>query len=156
MSGTIRRVVLDTSYLLPAFGVDIAEDSTHRIREALVRFVRGGGSLLISDLSPLEAWLKSRRLARQEPNGQRRASEGFLAVWQDRTFQKIPHSDPSVFSHANRLLESHADPFDCFVFATSLFADAPLVTQDEAAATFLRPGRRLSWRAFTELTRTGA
>ncbi|MHB1868607.1 MAG: PIN domain-containing protein [Nitrososphaerales archaeon] len=57
-------IVLDTTFILPAFGVEIEIDSTESVQEK-IREVRESQEtpILISDLSPLESFLKAFRLA---------------------------------------------------------------------------------------------
>ena len=58
-----RSLLLDTTYMLPVFGIDIGVDSASSIQETLSRLVEKGTVLFISDLSPFEAFIKSYRIA---------------------------------------------------------------------------------------------
>ena len=155
MSGNIskdeqlRELVFDTTYLLPAFGVDVDVDTSKNIKLILNELadVRGV-KLIISDLSPLEGFLKSFRLAEKMKNeeGEKAAKMGFLAVTKDSTFSIVSHSDERTFNGACEIRQNHRDPFDCFIFATARSINAPLVTEDIDAQKFLGKKKVLSWR----------
>lgn len=142
------RVVLDTTYLLPAFGVEIKEDTNAGIVETLSTFLERGGSIIISDLTPLEALLKVLKIAEKRSELRDRAKEGFIMLWQDRSFEKIPHSSEDVFLKAYEIMKKHRDPFDCFIFATAIAEKLSIVTEDEASIKYLEKDKVMNWEEF--------
>ena len=145
-------IVLDTTFILPAFGVEIEIDSTESVQEK-IREVRESQEtpILISDLSPLESFLKAFRLAEKAKSeeGKKAAKTGFLAVTADTsTFRCISHSSPDIVRAAFEIRMTHNDPFDCFIFATAKVFGATLVTEDSNAIRYLGVEKVESWKNF--------
>ncbi len=142
-----RNVVLDTTYLMPAFGIDIEVDSSRVIEMTLGRLREREGRVYISDLSPFEAFIKSYRIAEKLKDniGKETAKSGFLAISKEGWVNKVDHKDEEIVEEAYKIREGHNDPFDCFIFATAKALSAPLVTEDRDALRFLEHDQVLSW-----------
>lgn len=155
----LNPLVIDTTFLLPAFGVEIDTESSERIEAVISSLLEGGGPrdrIFISDMSPLEAFLKAYRLAEKEKNekGKNAAKLGFLAVTgASSVYTIVPHSDEGVFESAFEMRNSHSDPFDCFIFATAKVLGATLVTEDTVAEKFLGSNSVLSWNGLRKSLR---
>lgn len=142
-----RELVLDTTYILPAFGIEVDVDSTERIGATLGVLKEQGVTLHISDLSPLEGFVKAFRIAEKlgdEP-GKKGAKIGFLAVTKDPLLLKVNHSDEEILNAAYEIRITHTDPFDCFIFATAKVFSKTLLTEDRSAAHFLGRKNVLTW-----------
>ena len=135
----ITRIILDTTYLLPAFGVEVSVDSSDVILEVLERFLSMGGVIYVSTISVLEAYLKAYRLSEKKGNdkGIRAAEVGFMAIVNDNRILKVDFMEMEVFREAHRIRRTHGDPFDCFIFATAKALGTPLVTEDREAKRYL-------------------
>ncbi len=145
----LGELVFDTTVLLPAFGVEVDIDKSENIKQTLNELMNVHKiKLFLSDLSPLEGFLKSFRLAEKMKNeeGKKAARVGFLAVTRDSTFTIISHLEERTFNEAYEIRKKHRDPFDCFIFATAKSLDASLVTEDTNAKKFLDKERVLSWK----------
>lgn len=149
------RLVLDTTYLMPAFGVQIGLDSSEKILSMLTLLVRTNEEpLFISDLTPLEGFLKAFRLAEKGKNedGKMAAKAGFQSIIRNSsTFSCLPHSDERILDEACDIRATHNDPFDCFIFGTARVLNCTLLTEDNRAAQYLAEDRILSWKSFKEM-----
>ncbi len=143
------NLVLDTTFLLPAFGVEIDVDTSEKIELAIQQLVKESSTpIRISDLSPLEGFLKSYRLAEKAKNeeGKKAAKMGFLAVTRDSSWLRmVPHTEEIIVNAAFEIRLTHNDPFDCFIFATAKATGARLVTEDSTAKKYLGSENVLSW-----------
>src|SRR5712692_268906 len=152
MSST-RNLLLDTTYLLPVFGIDVEVDSATAILDTLELLAKKGVLLHISDLTPFEAFVKSFRVAEKlrDQEGMKAAKTGFTILVKADWIDKLDHKDDTVVEEAYRIRLDHNDPFDCFIFATAKALSIPLVTEDQDASKFLGKGSTLTWK---ELKRT--
>ncbi len=143
-----RNLLLDTTYLLPVFGIDVEVDSAPAIRDALELLVKKGVRLHVSDLTPFEAFVKSFRVAEKlrDEEGKQAAKSGFIIVARAEWINKVDHKDETVVEEAYRIRLDHNDPFDCFIFATAKALSIPLVTEDQDAAKFLGEESTLTWK----------
>jgi PIN domain nuclease of toxin-antitoxin system len=150
-----RSLLLDTTYLLPVFGIDIGIDSASSIQETLSRLVEKGTELFISDLSPFEAFVKSYRIAEKlnDERGKEEAKLGLLFVVRGDWATKIDHEDDEIIEEAFKIRLKHNDPFDCFIFATAQARKIPLVTEDRVAPQFLENGLVMNWAALKKSLR---
>ncbi len=143
-----RNLLLDTTYLLPVFGIDVEVDSAPAIRDALELLVKKGVRLHVSDLTPFEAFVKSFRVAEKlrDEEGKQAAKSGFIIVARAEWINKVDQKDETVVEEAYRIRLDHNDPFDCFIFATAKALSIPLVTEDQDAAKFLGEESTLTWK----------
>ena len=144
------RVVFDTTYFLPAFGIQIDLATPQTILDVIKQFVGKGNSIIVSDVTPLEAFLKAFSVAekRRDEVGKNRAREGFLSLVNDPSIAVVSHQQRVVFEHAFKIRLKHRDPFDCFVFATALAENALLISEDESSLKYLRNDRIMKWAQF--------
>lgn len=142
-----RSIVLDTTYLLPVFGIDIEVDSASGIYSTLERLRRKGVTLHVSDLSPFEGFIKSYRIAEKlrDEEGKNASKSGLLVVVKGDWVQRVDHEDEEIIEEAFKIRQVHNDPFDCFIFATAKVLAVPLVTEDGEASRFLGEKSVLTW-----------
>ena len=103
--------MLDTSYMLPVFGVDVGIDSAASIQATLSRLVAKGTELYISDLSPFEAFIKSYRIAEKirDERGKEEAKLGLLFVAKGGWATRIDHNDDEIIEEAFKVRLKHND-----------------------------------------------
>ncbi len=132
---------------MPLFGVDVEVDSASAIQSTLTSLRRAGTTILISDLSPFEAFIKSFRIAEKlrDPRGKEEARLGLLYLVKGGWAKQVDHAEEEVIEEAFKIRIEHTDPFDCFIFATSKALKIPLVTEDESAGEFLGENLVLNW-----------
>ncbi len=142
-----RGLILDTTYLLPVFGIDIGVDSASSIQGTLSKLVEKGTTLFISNLSPFEAFIKAYRIAEKlkDEGGKEEAKLGLLFIARGAWLSKIDHQDDEIVEEAFKIRLKHNDPFDCFIFATAKVRKIPLVTEDRAAASFIEDRLVMTW-----------
>lgn len=142
-----RSIILDTTYMLPVFGIDIGVDSSSSIQATLSRLAGKGTALCISDLSPFEAFIKAYRIAEKlkDDRGKEEAKLGLLSVVRGDWLTRIDHNDHEIIEEAFKIRQNHNDPFDCFIFATAKAERIPLVTEDHAAQGFLDHRLLMTW-----------
>lgn len=149
-----KHLVLDSTYLLPAFGVDLELDSSETIVDTLDRIARSGSRLYVSDLSPLECFLKAFQIAEKMKieEGKEAARVGILAVTGDSSaYAILTHYDEKILAGAFVIRNSHKDPFDCFIFGTAKAFEATLVTEDTGDAEHIGAEGTLSWKELKKL-----
>jgi PIN domain nuclease of toxin-antitoxin system len=138
---------LDTTYVLPVFGIDIGVDSASSIQGTLSRLAEKGTKLCISDLSPFEAFIKAYRIAEKlkDERGKEEAKLGLLFVVRGDWLSRIDHKDHEIIEEAFKIRQKHHDPFDCFIFATAKVQGIPLITEDRVAQEFLDDKLVITW-----------
>jgi len=139
--------MLDTTYVLPVFGIDIGVDSASSIQGTLSRLAEKGTTLCISDLSPFEAFIKAYRIAEKlkDERGKEEAKLGLLFVVRGDWLSRIDHKDHEIIEEAFKIRRKHNDPFDCFIFATAKVQRIPLITEDRVAREFLDDKLVMTW-----------
>jgi PIN domain nuclease of toxin-antitoxin system len=155
----VEALVLDSTYLLPAFGVELDFENSKRIRDTLDELANRGVKIYLSNLSPLECFLKAFSLAEKgkSEEGRKTAKLGLLAVSEDVSmFSSVSYSDEKIVEEATTIRKSHKDPFDCFIFATAKALDAILVTEDDSAPSYLDSGKVLSWKQLKKIFAKGS
>ena len=114
-----------------------------------------GVKINISDLSPLECFLKAFSIAEKakDEEGREAAKLGLLAVTEggSSSFNIVAYSDEKVIEEASLIRRSHKDPFDCFIFATAKALGAALVTEDTSAVNYLGHDHVLAWKSLKKL-----
>lgn len=148
--------MLDTTYMLPVFGIDVGVDSSASIQATLSRLVEKGTVLYISDLSPFEAFVKAFRIAEKlkDERGKEEAKLGLLFVVRGDWATRVDHKDDEIIEEAFKIRLKHSDPFDCFIFATARVRKIPLVTEDRAAPQFIDDKLVMSWAGLKKSLKT--
>ncbi len=149
-----RSILLDTTYMLPVFGIDVGVDSASSIQGILSRLAEKGATLFISDLSPFEAFIKAYRIAEKlrDEKGKEEAKLGLLFVVRGNWLTRINHTDDEIIEEAFKIRQKHEDPFDCFIFATAKVNKIPLITEDRAAKEFLDDRLVMTWATLKKKT----
>ena len=151
-----RSILLDTTYMLPVFGIDVGVDSAASIQGTLTRLAEKVTKICVSDLSPFEAFVKAYRIAEKlkDERGKEEAKLGLLFVVRGDWLTRIDHEDDEIIEEAFKIRQKHNDPFDCFIFATARVNKIPLVTEDRAAQGFLDAGLVMTWAGLKKNLKT--
>lgn len=122
--------LLDTTYLLPFFGIRIRPRGP---RESVPQLVASGRSLLYHPLSLVEAKWVVLALERRGLSGVRtRFLAGLDALLMDKRWAAAPLTSHAIEADADSLLdEGLADYFDRMLAATAHCVPATLLTEDE-------------------------
>ncbi|HID91052.1 TPA: PIN domain-containing protein [Candidatus Bathyarchaeota archaeon] len=137
------RVTLDTTYLLPLFGVDIALPN---FREEFRRLLRAPISIDVSSVSVLEVKGKVvREIKRGRALLASRFKPGLRSLLLSGRFRVIEYG-VEIDDIVDELIRAGLDDlFDCVIAATALHGSDLLVTEDEDIAAAIR---RTSYRPF--------
>jgi len=142
------RVLLDTTYILPAFGIYVDIAPKNEIKIILEKCIEKGVTLNISEISLFEAYVKTIAVAKKKklPDLFKKAANGIFAVINDTTLNKIGYCELEILEIASNILKTHNDPFDAIIFATAIVRDMSLATEDSDAKKFVPNDEILSWR----------
>lgn len=143
-----RQIILDTSYLLPIFGVQIDTADQVEIQEQLSLLIDNDIGIGICDLSLIEGFGKASRLAEKQQNedGYISAVRGYIDLLYDKQIKKYPTSEVGIFNEAQLLRRKHNDLFDCFIFGTALYLKAILLTEDTFAHKEIKTIEIWNWK----------
>ena len=145
---TFRQIVVDSSYWLPLFGVEIDIDSSENVETVFSRLFDLEIDVIINDLTPIEAFGKASRLAEKGGNeeGYELAIQGFYDLASDDRIKRVSSTDLGVFKQALLLRRAHNDLFDCFIFGTAMYLKATLLTEDRFAHKEIRSIEIFRWK----------
>ncbi len=133
------QVLLDTTYILPLFGVEIKGYSGEEISKKLGRLINIGVNVHLSKASLLEAFLKTITLSKKLKRDALldKAVEGVEIIRNDDKIILIEYIERGILEEAKDILREHKDPFDAIIFATAIVGEYILITEDEAASKFV-------------------
>ena len=143
-SSRARALLLDSSYLLPLFGVDV------RLRTPLGDLLSAGAPLYYNPVSLVEIkWVYYKLVRRGDISlSEARANyiRGLELLLRDKRFRETPLTAPDVERVADALHDlGVTDYFDRLIAATSIVWDLELVTDDrqllDAMERYLRARR---------------
>src|SRR6266516_856268 len=97
--------MLDTTYMLPVFGIDIGVDSASSTQGTLSRLAERGTTLWISDLSPFEAFIKAYGIAEKlkDERGKEEAKLGLVFVVRGEWLTRIDHKEHEIIEEAFKI-----------------------------------------------------
>jgi predicted nucleic acid-binding protein len=124
---TLPRVLIDTSYLLPAAGIGVEgvpADAIRKIRAA-------GHEVLTSEISLFELLAKGAKLASQGKADPARVSLAIKSILSDSSIGKVGAYAEETMVMAIELRAHHAD-LDCVIMASAVNECEALVTEDVA------------------------
>ena len=121
------RLLLDTTYLLPAIGVSLEGLP----RDALIRLIGRGHQVSISDITVFELSAKGGKYITTGALTAERVSRGIRSIVYDERIARIPIHDSSVLIMAFRLKRALSDFIDCLILSSAMSRNEVLVTEDE-------------------------
>ncbi len=149
----MAELVLDTTYLLPIFGIGVELEGF----ETLFPQLLGKYEVLYNPLSVVEAKWISLRLGRDDPSMRERLlvafTKGLKALLGDERLKQTELTNPEIEKTADILLlnASVRDYFDRMIYATAVNRGASLLTEDEELKELARaedvpkPREVLTW-----------
>ena len=123
----MTRILLDTTYLLPAAGISVqgvAADVLRRVRAE-------GHEVVISEISLFELLAKGAKLAAEGRADQERIYLAARSILQDKGVERIAAYGDAVVKRSISLRRYHHDFVDCMILASALEACEALMTEDE-------------------------
>jgi PIN domain nuclease of toxin-antitoxin system len=120
------KVLLDTTYLMPAIGVSVKEISPDTLG-----VIRGGGhEAAISEVSLLELSAKGAKLVASGALTADRVIRGVIAAKRDEELEKIPIVDEDLLGTAISLRGRLRDFLDCLILSSAINRCDVLLTED--------------------------
>jgi len=120
------RLLLDTTYLLPAIGVSIK----NLLQDASIKLIRKGHEISISDITIFELSAKGAKHITLGTLTAERVSRGIRAIVYDDRIERIPIHDSSVLLTAFKLRRMLNDFIDCLILSSAINRNDILVTED--------------------------
>ena len=120
------RLLLDTTYLLPAIGVSIKGLP----EDAPIKLISGGHQISMSDITIFELSAKGAKHITLGTLTAERVSRGIRALIYDDRIERIPIHDSSVLLAAFKLRRMLSDFIDCLILSTAINQNDILVTED--------------------------
>jgi len=120
------RLLLDTTYLLPAIGVSIRgipEDTP-------IKLIGKGYEIMMSDITIFELSAKGAKHITLGTLTAERVSRGIRAIVYDDRIERIPVHDSSVLLTAFKLRRMLNDFIDCLILSSAINRNDILVTED--------------------------
>jgi len=121
------RLLLDTTYFLPAVGVTIKgfpEDTP-------MKLIENGHKISISEITIFELSAKGAKYVATGTLTAERAARGIRAIIYDERITGVPMYDSSVLNIAFSLRKILSDFIDCLILSSALNQSDVLVTEDE-------------------------
>jgi hypothetical protein len=120
------KVLLDTTYLMPAIGVRVKDVSPDTLS-----MIRGGGhETAISEVTLLELSAKGAKLVASGALPSDRVSRGVMAAKRDEGLEKIPIIDEDLLGVAISLRGRISDYLDCLILSSAINRCDALLTED--------------------------
>jgi len=120
------RLLLDTTYLLPAIGVSIKGLP----EDAPIKLISSGHQISMSDITIFELSAKGAKHITLGPLTAERVSRGIRAIVYDDRIERIPIHDSSVLLTAFKLRRMLSDFIDCLILSSAINQNDILVTED--------------------------
>jgi len=138
------RLLLDTTYLLPAIGVSIKSIP----KDAPIKLMQKGHQISISDVSVFELAAQGAKRITAENLSAERVARGIRAIVYDESLEVIPLYESAHLLTAFRLRSMLSDFVDCLILSSAINRCDALVTEDSDIQSLKRN------REFNEILRT--
>jgi PIN domain nuclease of toxin-antitoxin system len=120
------RLLLDTTYLLPAIGISIKELP----KDAHIKLMLKAHQLFISDISIFELTANGAKHIATEKLSAERVARGIRAIIYDETITISPIHDSAILLMAFKLRNVLSDFIDCLILSSAINECDALVTED--------------------------
>jgi PIN domain nuclease of toxin-antitoxin system len=122
----VTRVLIDTTYLLPAAGIGVEGvpvDATRRVKDA-------GYEVLAAEISLFELLAKGAKLVAEGKADPGRVSLAIKSILSDSSIGKVEGYTEEMMTMAIELRRHHKDFVDCLILASAASECDALVTED--------------------------
>ncbi|MEM3404472.1 MAG: hypothetical protein QXJ17_08060 [Nitrososphaeria archaeon] len=129
-----RKLLLDTSFLLPTFGIEVGNE----VLECLAKLAETETEIYYSNFSVLESlWIATKYLNNQQFDEQR-FDLGLKSLIESQRY-KLIKEDSKVFEYALKLYRlGHKDMIDNILYSNSIRFDNNFMTVDEELRKFIQ------------------
>jgi len=121
------KLLLDTTYLLPAIGISIRGIP----EDAIIHLMEMGHQIMISNITIFELSAKGAKQIALGDLTAERVSKGIRAIVYDDRMGKIPTYDTSILLTAFRLRRTLSDFIDCLILSSAVNGTDALVSEDK-------------------------
>lgn len=121
------RLLLDTTYFLPAIGVLVKGLP----KDAPIKLIRLGHRISMSEITVFELAAKGAKYVVTGRLKAERITRGIKAVVYDERITKIPLHDSTILLTAFRLRRFLSDFIDCLILSSAVNRSDALITEDE-------------------------
>jgi len=121
------KILLDTTYLLPAIGISIRGLR----KEAVLNILKRGHEVLVSQITIFELSAKGAKYVVEGKLSADRVCRGIKAVVYDDRIKIIPMHDTSILLTAFKLRRNVSDFIDCIIISSAINSADMLLTEDE-------------------------
>jgi len=121
------RLLLDTTYLLPAIGVSVKGLP----EDAMLKLIGKGHNISINDVTIFELSAKGGKYITTGALTAERVSRGIRSIVHDDRIARVPMHDSSVLLTAFKLRGTLSDFIDCLIVSSAINRNEVLVTEDE-------------------------
>lgn len=121
------RLLLDTTYLLPAIGVSVEGIP----RDAAVKLIEKEYQISISDITIFELSANGAKHIAAGVLTAERVSRGIRSIVYDERMAKVPIHDSSVLLIAFKLRNMLSAFIDCLILSSAINRNDALITEDE-------------------------
>ncbi|MDG6900534.1 MAG: PIN domain-containing protein [Nitrososphaerota archaeon] len=125
----MSRVLLDTTYMLPAVGVGVGERLDHTLAAAQ----DAGHETWVSDISLFELLAKGAKLVKAGKLPEEKLMAGVRSIMADDTVEKASAYGEQVAAASIGLRRFHNDFVDCLIIASAMEHCDALVSEDDFA-----------------------
>ena len=120
------RLLLDTTYLLPAIGISVKDLP----RDAAIKLIRKGHQISISNISIFELSAKGARQVAIGKLPAERVARGIRAIVYDETIKTIPMYESMLLLTAFKIRNIISDFIDCLILSSAINGCDALITED--------------------------
>lgn len=128
------RLLLDTTYFLPAIGVSIK----NLPKDAVVKLMQKGHKISISNVSVFELSAKGAKHVAAGTLSAERVTKGIRAIIYDERITVIPMHDSSVLLTGFKLRRLLSDFIDCLILSSAINQNDAVVTEDKGIQNLKR------------------
>ena len=121
------KLLLDTTYLLPAIGISIKNIP----KEAVITLIEKGYQVLISEVTIFELSAKGAKYVADGSLPPERICKGIKAILHDDRIEVIPLHDTPILLTAFKIRKVLNDFIDCIILSSAINRADILITEDE-------------------------
>ena len=121
------KLLLDTTYLLPAIGISVKNVP----KDAPIKLLRKGHTIFMSDISIFELSANGAKYVATGKLPAERVTRGIRAIVYNETIEKIPIHDTALLLTAFKLRSLLSDFIDCLILSAAIDKCDALITEDQ-------------------------
>ncbi|MEM2970271.1 MAG: PIN domain-containing protein [Candidatus Bathyarchaeia archaeon] len=121
------RLLLDTTYLLPAIGISIKELP----KDVPIKLIQKGNRISICDISIFELSAKGAKYISEGTLSAERVTRGIRAIVYNDTIEVIPTHESALLLTAFKLRSMLNDFIDCLILSAAMNRCDVLLTEDK-------------------------